>query len=1266
MGEPEEAVPSSGVLFTFGKTKFAKNIPSKFWFKNDTPAFLSCGDEHTAIVTGNNKLYMFGSNGWGQLGLGSKSFVGNPTCVKEGGKLYATGGNNEGQLGLGDTEDRNTFHLISFFTSQHKVKQLSAGSNTSAVLTEDGELFMWGENSEGQIGLKDTTNVCVPHQVTIGKPISWISCGYYHSAFVTTEGELYTFGEPEYGKLGLPNELLTNHRTPQLVPGIPEKVIQVACGGEHTVVLTEKAVYTFGLGQFGQLGLGTSVFETSEPQMIDAFKDQRITYISCGESHTAVIADMGIIYTFGDDHHGKLGLGMMNFTNQFFPTLCSNFLSFTVRLVSCGGCHTLVFATPRRGVAEEVELEKRSESCFSAVASLSISDVTSGNILHGTSSARVRRREREKSLDSIQMTRMLLPPRQPVRFSPSSVPFPISTSNLLEEMISEEKGPMQPIEPGYFQDKMIKGKETDRTTDSESLGETTDVLNMTHVMSLNSDDKSLKLSPIQKQKKRRTVKKLKQHTAHTENDDGSDYESEEMFQKRKEGKTYKQFLAKGIYMIPTALTMEAFADEDTGSDSEQPGPQASADRERLQKEIFRCKSTSSVYPPDGKEIERESDGEHNQKDSKAEDTVSEKETELAAMAGLKDIRESEANIRKIYMFSDDLPNRDMNIEDEDNKYFLKESKRNKQYVTFDNEKGSVEEPDNYLEGESPSQQDTCDSSEQPESVESSSGDTEDDDIETKQILRYTRIYIEQGQEEENEHKISKFLAISYFKCDQMSVIQEEKTGVEEDSESCQIKKQETEANEENVEASGGKEDEEAEILSAGLTDRAEVREGKGKSGRVAERVPRGRGEGIWEEGVSGVGWRQSEWEEEEKDERGGEMEIPGVGEKDLEEEEKQEQKEREQGRQEERNKWVVKGKREEHGEEGESGEEEGKEEEGDREEEAGEKEEGEEEGEGEGEKEGERKKEEGEEKEGKEEEGEEEETEGEGEEEEGRGEEEEGDGEEGEEEDGEEGEEEDGEEGEVEGEEEGEGKEEEEGEEGDEGEEGGKEEDGEVGEEGEVGGEGGEEAEGKVREMEEEENRRRGIVEEEGKYQEAVDEEFERQGHKFSDHGEREDVDEETDERLVGEMLAVGGNTSVPVDDSSASSDNSVKKVLTPIEQDEEDNKKQAIHQYDENPKGSMCDRAKSSSSEVLGEKESAASENIKNAKKISLFQRRLLINKKSTNNNNEPLREIKPTGDQIAFKSNNKDANQNHMGQNHQDPLPPNMKRSSKSCTIL
>lgn len=42
----------SGAVFTFGKSKFAENVPSKFWLKNDVPLKIACGDEHTALITG--------------------------------------------------------------------------------------------------------------------------------------------------------------------------------------------------------------------------------------------------------------------------------------------------------------------------------------------------------------------------------------------------------------------------------------------------------------------------------------------------------------------------------------------------------------------------------------------------------------------------------------------------------------------------------------------------------------------------------------------------------------------------------------------------------------------------------------------------------------------------------------------------------------------------------------------------------------------------------------------------------------------------------------------------------------------------------------------------------------------------------------------------------------------------------------------------------------------------------------------------------------
>ncbi|XP_066105925.1 X-linked retinitis pigmentosa GTPase regulator isoform X2 [Saccopteryx bilineata] len=839
MGEPEEAVPDSGAVFTFGKTKFDENIPSKFWFKNNIPAYVECGDEHSAIITGNNKLYMFGSNNWGQLGLGSNSAVCKPTCVKalktekvklaacgrnhtlvltEESKVYAAGGNTEGQLGLGDTDDRNTFHLIQFFTSQYQLKQLSAGANISAALTEDGKLFMWGDNSEGQIGLNNISYVCVPQEVTVGKPIAWISCGYYHSAFVTMEGELYTFGESEYGKLGLPKQLLMNCKVPQLVPGIPEKVIQVACGGGHTVVLTEKAVYTFGLGQFGQLGHGTFVFEIAEPKIIETVMDQKVTSISCGENHTALITDIGRIYTFGDGRYGKLALGVDNFTNQFIPTLCPFFLKFKVYLVACGGCHTIVFATPQH-VTEKTELEKIGDSCIPPASSLSISDLTSGSVLHRTLSARVRRRERAKSPDSLQMTPALPPvkgtPEPPVCYSPSSVPFCVSEINPPEKMMTEEEEPTQPIDPDYFQDKMTEVEDTDNSSvDSKSLGETTDILN-THLMSLNSNEKFRKFSPISKQKQPETIEKLKQHTAHSENDDSNECESEEKFPQMKEGTVYRQILAAGTYMIPISGDVEPCSDEDVGGNSGQPGPQADTSKKGLPIKAFRFKSKHDINLPDDKELENKDVGECSRKE--AEEIVSEKEPKLAEMAGLKDVRKSEENIQNINTFFDEL-NRTMNIdEDFEENDSVKERKRNEQDETIDNETESLEKPCSYLEGESESQQSTSDNPEPVVSVESSSEEKDDDEMETYQNLWYSRKCLEQEDEEDTDLKMSEFVAQYDFKSEHLPEIPEEEEGTD-DIERSGIEEQEVE---ENVEMPGGKEQEEAEILSDDLTDRAE-------------------------------------------------------------------------------------------------------------------------------------------------------------------------------------------------------------------------------------------------------------------------------------------------------------------------------------------------------------------------------------------------------------------------------------------------------------
>uniref|UniRef100_A0A803JEI1 RCC1-like domain-containing protein n=1 Tax=Xenopus tropicalis TaxID=8364 RepID=A0A803JEI1_XENTR len=478
--EGEDQVPDSGALFTFGKSKFAENIPSKFWLKNDKPARISCGDEHTVLVTGNGKLYVFGSNNWGQLGVEAGSAISKPTCVKA--------------------------------LKSEKVVLAACGRHHTLVYTVDGKLFMWGDNSEGQLGLEKGTIYCTPQKVDTGKPIAWISCGYYHSAFVTQDGELYTFGEPENGKLGLPPDKIKKHKKPQRVLGLSGKVTMVSCGGEHTIAVTEKEVYTFGLGQFGQLGHGTFIFETHIPKAVDALTKKKIRYVTCGENHTAIITEKGLLYTFGDGRHGKLGLGEENFTNQFVPILCSNFLKFTVQSVACGGCHMLVFATPRPQESEVIINDELKENLL-VVPSLN-GDSEMSTSLQRSHSARLRRREKETSPEQFRGLNRTLPPLRNHSLNSSFLASSKTVPTRLLQVSESNSGSykethLQDLTPNSKPDAADNGEnlvqsfsahDTDSDNQPEGYGNTPDVLNMTHAMSLNPANKTLSFSPVQKRK----------------------------------------------------------------------------------------------------------------------------------------------------------------------------------------------------------------------------------------------------------------------------------------------------------------------------------------------------------------------------------------------------------------------------------------------------------------------------------------------------------------------------------------------------------------------------------------------------------------------------------------------------------------------------------------------------------------------------------------------------------------------------------------------
>ncbi|KAK3082491.1 hypothetical protein FSP39_012686 [Pinctada imbricata] len=220
---------------------------------------------------------------------------------------------------------------------------LSVIGFASVILStqNDGDIYVWGGGSEGQLGLGEETECPKPTLLDTADRVICISCGYYHTAFVTDQGEVFTFGESDGGKLGLGDESVKAQEPIKV--DLPEKAKEVACGGSHTVVLAKSGkVYTFGDGSNGQLGHGNKILQSASP--VPLHLSQKVAHVACGENHTALVTDKGQLFTFGDGRHGKLALGQDSFSNQLFPVKVDRFTRFLVEKVSCGGCHMIVTA----------------------------------------------------------------------------------------------------------------------------------------------------------------------------------------------------------------------------------------------------------------------------------------------------------------------------------------------------------------------------------------------------------------------------------------------------------------------------------------------------------------------------------------------------------------------------------------------------------------------------------------------------------------------------------------------------------------------------------------------------------------------------------------------------------------------------------------------------------------------------------------------------------------------------------------------------------
>ncbi|XP_038692869.1 PH, RCC1 and FYVE domains-containing protein 1-like isoform X2 [Tripterygium wilfordii] len=241
------------------------------------------------------------------------------------------------------------------------VQNIACGGRHAALVTKQGEIFSWGEESGGRLGHGVDSHAMHPKLIetlcNTNTNIELVACGEYHTCAVTLSGDLYTWGDGthNYGLLGHGNEV--SHWVPRRVNGPMEgiHVSSISCGPWHTAVVTSAGqLFTFGDGVFGALGHGDRK-SVSIPREVDSLKGLRVVRAACGVWHTSAVIEVmvgnssssncssGKLFTWGDGDKGRLGHGDKE--AKLVPTCVAALVEPNFCQVACGHSLTVALTT---------------------------------------------------------------------------------------------------------------------------------------------------------------------------------------------------------------------------------------------------------------------------------------------------------------------------------------------------------------------------------------------------------------------------------------------------------------------------------------------------------------------------------------------------------------------------------------------------------------------------------------------------------------------------------------------------------------------------------------------------------------------------------------------------------------------------------------------------------------------------------------------------------------------------------------------------------
>jgi alpha-tubulin suppressor-like RCC1 family protein len=226
-------------------------------------------------------------------------------ALREEGSVWCFGANDQGQLGLPGVNDVLSPTAL---TLDATAQQVSAEAAFSCALLQNGRVYCWGQNTEGMLAQDDTypgEDQFVPLPVTQFDDWSSLDTGNGHACALRAPGTLWCWGRNSDDQLGLGESADAQFRYPQQVQSASDW-LQVQAGQNHSCGLRRGGgLWCWGDNEFGNLGTGDFTPQPS-PVRIDA---REYVQVSLDTFHTCAIDTASELWCWGRNIEGQLGLG---------------------------------------------------------------------------------------------------------------------------------------------------------------------------------------------------------------------------------------------------------------------------------------------------------------------------------------------------------------------------------------------------------------------------------------------------------------------------------------------------------------------------------------------------------------------------------------------------------------------------------------------------------------------------------------------------------------------------------------------------------------------------------------------------------------------------------------------------------------------------------------------------------------------------------------------------------------------------------------------